>query len=168
VGVMYWVRVVVMVFAFVGVMTVMRQLNTATKRGSGTPLVEILTGPKPEIENGLDLCPTRVLEMHMIGGPLFFQKNLKWFMRLGAQEQELDQIAMEKWFSANCHIEITPTPSVSDAEPILKVTFVSGEPASLMSSPDGFVWRGRKFKSKQLQKALQELISNIPAHQPAK
>jgi hypothetical protein len=167
-GVMYWARVVVMVFAFVGVMTVMRQLNTAAKRGSGAPLIEILTGPRAEIENGLDLCPTRILEMHMIGGPLFFQRNLKWFMRLGALEQELDQIAMEKWFSTNCHIEITPTPSVSGAEPILKITFVSGEPASLMSSPDGFVWMGRKFKSEQLQRALQELTSNIPARQSAK
>lgn len=166
---MYWVRVVVMIFAFVGVITVMRQMNSAAKKGSPAPLVEIFTGPKPAVsDDSVDLCPTRILEMHMIGGPLFLQKDLKWFMRVGANEMELDQIAMEKWFSSNCHLQVTPVTDVTNPEPILKVTFVTGEPANLMSSPDGFVWRGRKFKSEQLQKALQDLIANIPARPPTK
>ncbi len=161
-GSMYWLRVLVMIFALVGVITVMRQLNVATKQGSSAPLVEIFTGPKADhSQNSIDLCPTRIAEIQMIGGPLFFQKGMRWFMRRGSLEAELDQIAMEKWFGQHCHVTSLPMEQVGAAQPLLKVTFVSGDSQSLMSSSEGFVWMDRKFKSEQLKEALQEL-AEIP------
>jgi hypothetical protein len=159
-GVMYWVRVVIMIFAFVGVLTVMRQLNSAAKTGSSAPLVEIFTG-RPQSDNAIDLCPTRITELQLLGGPFFYQSGMKWVMRQNGQVAELDQIAMEKWFSRNCVLETTPIDDVKDPQPIVKVSFVAGVPQTLMSSPDGFIWMGRKFKSEQLQLALAEL-TKIP------
>lgn len=161
---MYWFRVIVMIFAFVGVLTVMRQLNSAAKTGSSAPLVEIFTG-RPLSENSIDLCPTRITELQMLGGPFFYQSGMKWVIRQNGQVAELDQIAMEKWFSRNCVLETTPVADVKNAQPILKVSFVAGVPQTLMSSSEGFIWMGRKFKSEQLQLALAELtkIETKPA-----
>lgn len=162
-GLMYWFRVVVMIFAFVGVLTVMRHLNQAATQRSSAPLVEIFTGPAQAGSNGknIDLCPTRVSEVQVLGGPMIFQKGMKWMSRTGADEAELDQIAMEKWFGKNCLLEIEPVDEVKDPQPMMKVAFISGSPQSLLASADGFVWMGRKFKSEQLETALKEL-ANIP------
>ena len=163
-GVYFWVRVAVMIVALVGVLSLMSRL-----RGGSGGTADLV----PAVSAGfLRLCPTRVASVSLIGKTAVFQDGLKWFRTGsatgGGERQELDGVAVEKWFSSYCSIPIeeaaAPGPG---SQPLLTLAYVSGLPMTLSLSPDGvFSWKDRSFRSPKLNEALQSLNELPTARAP--
>lgn len=142
VGVYFWVRVVVMCAALVAVIAIMFKLNS----------------PK---SHELNLCPTRVSSVSLIGSLAIIQDGMTWFRAAQGERKELDQVAVEKWFGLHCMIDIEAVkgPAPSDMNPLITFAYVSGSPVTLQRSGDIFMLHGQYFRSNELTEALKELES---------
>jgi hypothetical protein len=148
-GVYFWVRVIVMCAALVGVVWIMFKLNT------------------PDAAE-FNLCPTRVTSIALIGETAVIQDGMTWYRLENGQRKELDQVAVEKWFLANCKIAIQAV--VGDApketHPWATIAFVSGSPITLQRADSIFTFDGRYFRSQQLTQAMTELQALPEAKKP--
>lgn len=135
---MYWFRVVIMVITLVAVILLMRNLNQEKK---------------PSTAVSVTLCPTRVQLVEIAAdGSVLQQKGTKWIRN---SSQELDPIAVEKWFSALCSISAEPGASGEGFQPAIRLTYITGESQMVLRAPSGEFQTGDiKFNSKDLEDAL--------------
>lgn len=111
----------------------------------------------------VNVCPTRVSSVSVIGKAALFQEGLKWYRTLAGTRQELDPIAVEKWFSEYCTVgsELAPAPA-DNSLPIATFAYVAGLPVTLQQSGSGiFTMNGIHFRSQKLVEAI-ESIATLP------
>jgi hypothetical protein len=151
------IKINIMVFAFIGVLWIMRQLQT---EGPSEGLAAVLGANTPQQSAAittLDWCETRVQSLEREGKPKIHQVKLKWF----AGEEELSFIPVEKWFGRYCRVNVERVPpeqfDAASAKPAMKVSFIKGEPVELLASGELFKWDREVFRSAELAEALTAL-----------
>lgn len=154
-GISYWFRVSMMVVALAVVLVVMNRLN----RGPASPMSR-----KASLATTVNICPTRITRLDT-GKVSVFEEGLTWFRHTqGDGQQALDPVAVEKWFSRNCVLPAKRVSASADVHTALRISFVSGEPRTLLQSASGeYEWMGLSFSSQQMEHALEELLSLPPA-----
>jgi hypothetical protein len=141
----YWLRAFIMVCALIVTIFIIRKLDR--------------TSPSADPSATINLCPTRVTAIAQSEGTTVVQDGLAWFRKVNGGMEELDPIAVEKWFGRNCRVkadfaEGAPT----SGAPVATVAFVSGPPQVLLVTGEGiYSWMGRAFRSTELQEALKDL-----------
>ncbi len=141
----FWVRIGVMMVSFFAVVGLIYKLN----QFSPSDLTLIL-------------CPTRVSAIHTAEGKGIVQDGMRWYRRNNGNLEELDPVAVEKWFGKHCKVEIEPVKMADSSGVLAVVNFISGPPETLYIAGDGlFRWKNRTFKSQQLQDAFNSL-NNLP------
>ncbi len=155
VGIYYWVRVGVMIISLIGVLTLMKKLNM--------PGALLGAGEK------VDLCPTRVSSVSVIGQFSIVQEGMKWYRTGdGAERTLLDQVGVEKWFAKYCVVPATPEQPPPDSAPLLTLAYISGLPVTLMVSPEGvFSIKDSHFRSLELLQAITALENLATSTKPA-
>lgn len=166
-GASYWFRVSMMILAFVGVIFVMRRLNSPGASGRGGPL-EAITGSAGNGKDlNINLCPTRVTRLEGKDWRVF-QDGMHWFREEKQARVALDDVTVEKWFSRHCivaGVKVTPSADVHD---VFKAHFVTGKPQALVKNDKGeYEWAGQSFSSSQMDGALKELGELPPVGAPA-
>jgi hypothetical protein len=151
VGFYYWVRATVMFATLVGVIVLMYRLN-----------ISLTSGPAGSVQ----ICPTRVSSVSVIGRAAVFQEDLRWYRAQAGGREELNPIAVEKWFSEYCTVsaEAAPAPS-KESVPVLTVAYVAGLPVTLRQSEDVFTLGNIHFRSAQLKEAI-DALTRLPAKNP--
>ena len=149
VGFWYWLRAFIMTCGLVGSVIAIRKLDR--------------TRPKMDDSASINLCPTRVTAISEHEGASIVQEGLTWYRKVNGGLEELDPIAVEKWFGRNCRIQAEFDANGATAgTPLATVAFVSGPPQVLLVTGDGmFSWMGRAFRSEELKEALKGL-SDLP------
>jgi len=148
-GIYFWVRVAVMCAALVAVVLIMFKLNT------------------PDSAE-FNICPTRVTSIALIGDSALMQDGLTWYRLKNGQRQELDQVAVEKWFSANCKVAIEAVSGEAPKEthPWATIAYVSGSPITLQRADSIFMSNERYFRSEHLIQAMSQLQALPEAKKP--
>lgn len=137
----FWVRIGVMIVSFFAVVGLIYKLN----QFSPSDLTLIL-------------CPTRVSAINTADGKGIVQEGMRWYRRNNGNLEELDPVAVEKWFGRHCKIGIEPVQKAESTGVLFVVNFISGPPETLYMAGDGlFRWQNRTFKSQQLEDALRTL-----------
>lgn len=137
----FWVRIGVMVVSFFAVVGLIYKLN----QFSPSDLTLIL-------------CPTRVSAINTADGKGIVQEGMRWYRRNNGNLEELDPVAVEKWFGKHCKVAIEPVAKADSTGVLFVVNFVSGPPETLYMAGEGlFRWQNRTFKSVQLEEALNSL-----------
>ncbi len=149
VGIYFWVRVIVMCAALVAVITIMFRLNSP---------------PSSE----LNICPTRVSSVAVIGSMALMQDGMTWYRAKGGQREELEPVAVEKWFGLHCKVDIEAVsgPAPKETHPWVTLAYVSGVPKTVQRAEDIYMWDGRYFRSTELTQAMTELESLPSAKKP--
>lgn len=146
IGIYYWARVGVMICSLLGVLYIMNHLNLGHD-----------TSP-----SSVTLCPTRVSSVAVIGKAALMQDGLQWYRTQDGQREELDPVAVEKWFSQYCTIAAEPASKPESAQPWITWAYVSGSPKTVQQATDGvYVFEGRAFRAPALMQAVQDL-ENLP------
>lgn len=144
--------------ALAGVLMTMRQLNQPKGFAQGSGFLSFFSGNKDPHAAAVNLCPTRITRLEA-GHVAVFQDGMDWYRTSSTEKERLDPVAVEKWFSRNCALEVKKTSASADVTAALKVFFVSGEPQTLLKSASGeFEWMGQPFISTHMDKALNELV----------
>jgi hypothetical protein len=110
----------------------------------------------------LQWCDTRVAALISPDKFKLEQVGMKWFVEKD-DRREVHSLQVEKWFGRYCSVngELLPRtaePDFNAFAPILFVKFVTSQVEALRRHSDGtFMWKGRAFKSEELDKALNEL-----------
>jgi hypothetical protein len=141
-----WIRVACMSVGFVGAVHVIRTYN---QFGPG----------KTFATTSVNLCPTRVKEISIVNGMSLVQDKMAWYRKHNGQLEELDPIAVEKWFGRHCVVAADPaeTPTGS-GEQVATIGFITGSPQILFTTNAGiFTWMNQPFTSLELQEALKAL-----------
>ncbi len=141
----YWLRAFIMVCALIVTIFIIRKLDR--------------TRPAHDDSATINLCPTRVTAISQNSGTTVVQDGLAWFRKINGGMEELDPIAVEKWFGRNCKVkvEFEKDAAVSGA-PVATLAFVSGPPQVLIVSAAGiYSWMGQAFRSQELEGALKDL-----------
>ena len=142
----FWVRAFVMFLGLIATVIGIRQLDR-TKKAAAVDEAKIV-----------NLCPTRVSAVKLMDGTLIAQEKMSWFRSKGGQSEELDPIAVEKWFGRNCRVEIAAEAATDAGPPAVEFQFVSGQPETIFSTGNGlYMWQSRVFRSPALETALNEL-----------
>lgn len=137
----FWARIAVMVASFFAVIGMIYKFN----QFSPSDLTLIL-------------CPTRVSAINTVDGKGIVQEGMRWYRRNNGNLEELDPVAVEKWFGKHCKVGIEPVQKADSTGVLFVVNFISGPPETLYMAGDGlFRWKNRTFKSQQLQDALNSL-----------
>lgn len=141
-----------MVLALIGVITLMRKMDKPGVFSGGAA------------NEAVDLCPTRVTSVSVIGKFAIMQDGMNWYRTGGPQGRtELDPVAVEKWFGGNCKVTASTEAANEGATPLLTLAYVSGLPATLLMSADGiFTFNRAHFRSQELLKAVSDL-ETLPA-----
>lgn len=151
---MYWLRVFFLV-AFLGaVVWSMRRLNS----GASPPLLPSTAS------TSVSLCPTRISWIESEEWRLE-EKRTKWYRttRGSGQARELDPIAVEKWVSRLCSIDIQSYNAGREFPTLLKIGFVAGPVLEVFKATSGeFQAQGHAFFSKELSEVLRTL-PELPA-----
>lgn len=149
VGFYYWVRVGVMILSLVGIIMLMKKMNSPG----------VFAGPATN--ESVDICPTRVSSVSVIGRFAVMQDGLNWYRTGDANGRtELDPVAVEKWFGVNCNLPALKEGANDGATPLLTVAYVSGLPATLLVNADGvFTFNRLHFRSPELSRAIRALDS---------
>lgn len=136
---MYWFRVVMMVITLVAVIWLMRSLSMDKKAVTS-----------------VTLCPTRVKLVEIAADGMRLQQDgIKWVRNSANLNQELDPIAVEKWFSILCSVSAQPVSSGSGFQPAFRLSYITGETQMVLRAPTGeFQMRDVTFTSKDLDDAL--------------
>ncbi|HMN67412.1 MAG TPA: hypothetical protein PKC28_02640 [Bdellovibrionales bacterium] len=160
----YWIRPIIMTATLIAVMSIIYKIK---QQGggffTGAPMVE---GREHVSRTAVHLCPTRVSSLSVIGKFAILQDGMKWYRSRDGQREEVNQIAVEKWFSEHCTVkadlmDMPPTAAVT--APIVTLAYVSGEPVTLQRSADGLFALGKNyFRSPELEAAL-ESLEQIPS-----
>lgn len=159
-GAYFWVKVTMMMVTLAAVIYTIFTLNNPGTKG----IFQLIAEMNQPSKNRVNVCPTRVSSISVIGKAALFQEDLKWFRTLEGTRQELDPIAVEKWFSEYCAVGSEPAPAPSDNSlPIATFAYVAGLPVTLQQSESGvFTMNGFHFRSQKLVEAI-ESISTLPA-----
>jgi len=137
----FWVRVGVMFASLVAVLFSIWKLNQF--------------GPE---DLTMVLCPTRVSSIATADGQGIVQEGMKWYRRKNGNLEELDPVAVEKWFAKNCRINIEPHKKAEAAGVVFVASFVNGPPETLYMAGEGlFRWKDKTFKSKHLEDAMSSM-----------
>src|SRR5690606_20417479 len=108
--------------------------------------------------DNINLCVTRIKALTMVDGFAVVQDGLDWYRRAGQHMGELDPIAVEKWFGANCRIKVKPAEATEASQAFVTVSFVSGEPQTLAKvGPGVYSWMGQVFTSPEFEAAIKSL-----------
>lgn len=164
---MIWFRALMMTISLTFVIFAIRSLN---RSGLNPDVASALGTPgsvttRVNLPGRLDWCETRVESLKLSNDLEIRQEGMRWFKIAGSTKSELNPISMEKWLSLHCTVEseLTRVESAEIPARLMTVTFIKGEPQTLLRYPSGeFVWNGQAFKSKDLAAALQEL-EQLPA-----
>jgi hypothetical protein len=159
-GVYFWLKVSMMMVTLVAVLYTIYALNNPGTKN----LIELLAGASGQgAQSRVKLCPTRVSSISIIGKTALFQDGLKWFRTTEGQRQELDPIAVEKWFSEYCTVGSEPaSPPASQPQPVVTFAYVAGLPVTLQQSEGGvFTLNGVHFRSEKLVEAIQA-VTTLP------
>lgn len=143
----FWIRAFLMFCGLVGAITAIRSLNQF----------------KDNAMARINLCPTRITVITTADGVSVVQEGMTWFRKISGRMEELDPIAVEKWFGRHCVVDAEPTstPGTTSA-PVATIAFVSGPEQILFDVGNGvFKWMGQEFTSAELTAALQSL-TEIP------
>lgn len=167
------IRFHLMVIALVGILFLMKNLNSGTWSESLAQFFGIdathsqgphrAQAPAGTVVTQLDWCDTRVKSLTREGEPTLLQQKLKWLWDDG-KRYELNFVAVEKWFGRYCRVRVERvSPAVLESpRAAMVVEFIKGGVETLYRSANGyFSWKGEAFKSEELEKALQEL-SQLP------
>lgn len=151
IGIYFWVRVGVMLFTLAGVLLLMQKLKSSEGLFSAS-------------SDKVDICPTRVSSISVIGRFAIMQEGLKWYRTKEGERTELDPIAVEKWFGINCKVSAEKIASpVETKDPVVTFAYVAGLPATLMTGENGaFALNKSHFRSPQLAQAILDL-ETLPA-----
>ena len=110
----------------------------------------------------LTWCDTRAKTVILNDSISLFQKGKSWHAKVGVQEKRIDAIAMEKWFSNYCRLNVKflknrPQKLVYSNQ--LGIQFVNGAQASFQKSSklNIFKWQTKYFESQNLEKAIKDL-----------
>lgn len=161
-GTMYWIRVGMMILTFAVVVMAMRNLQST--KPTASPLAKLIMGTGDSEK--FVLCPTRVTALETPAGLHVRETGMKWTRSAGGPEEELDPIAVEKWFGRNCSVSGKKSESGEGFTPVLKLSLVNGETKTLARAGSGeYLWNGIRFVSTALDQALRDL-SEIPARAP--
>ena len=138
-----------MIASLIGTITIMRRL--------GMPAATTTA------ESKVNICPTRVSSISVIGRFAIMQDGMRWFKTgEGDGRVELDPVAVEKWFSQNCKVASTPEGANEAPTPLLTFAYVSGLPSTLMVNEAGVFTLGQEhFRSLELSQAITQL-ENLP------
>lgn len=149
VGIYFWIRVIVMGCTLAAVLIIMYRLNTPSLRE-------------------LNVCPTRVSSISVIGSMALIQDGMTWFRTKEGQREELDPIAVEKWFGEHCKVEIESVSGVAPKEtrPWITFAYIAGSPVTIQQAGDILMLNGRYFRSSELTQATAELESLPPVRKP--
>lgn len=163
-GTMYWVRVGFMLITLAVVISTMRYMQTS--KPTTSPIAKFIMGGESDGQK-LVLCPTRVTWIETTSGMRVQQDDMRWTRVIADHHDELNTIAVEKWFGRNCSLKALKTTGGEGFTPILKVGYVSGETATLERAPTGeYLWQGEKYISDGLDGALRTL-AELPVGTPA-
>jgi len=139
----FWFRAVAMCLGLVGTITAIRNLNQFKE---------------PEVPPGsVNLCTTRITVISTPDGMRVSQEGLTWFRKTADRLEELDPIAVEKWFGRHCVVDAEPAKIDKDAKVAALISFVSGLQTPLVSANGVYRWNGHEFTSAELTEALKTL-----------
>ncbi len=169
----YLVKLNFLLLAFLGVIFLMSKLRS---NGMGEGIAAFFGGPAPgkivrvapgSVTTTLDWCDTRISAIEREGAPTLRQVKLKWLWET-TPPQELNFIAVEKWFGRNCKVKVERlAPDRFDEasqKPAMLVHFIKGPAETLFRvGEDLFKWRQEIFRSSELKEALVDL-ENLPDH----
>jgi len=110
----------------------------------------------------LTWCDTRAKTVIVDDSISLFQDGKNWLVKIGNQEKRIDTIAMEKWFSNYCRLNvkfIKESPKQAVYSNQLGIQFVNGVNASFQKSSQFnlYKWQTKFFESKNLEKAIKDL-----------
>lgn len=156
VGFYYWVRVGVMILSLIGSIMLMRKLSKPGALGGVAAT------------DSVDICPTRVSSVSVIGRFAIMQDGMNWYRTGGPEGRtELDPVAVEKWFAANCRVNASKEGTNAGASPLMTLAYVSGLPMTLLVNGDGiFSLNGTHFRSGDLSQGINELENLPPVAKP--
>lgn len=142
----YWIRAGIMTLAFIGSVLAIRHLDLTRSSGEGR-------------KDSVNLCPTRVKQIHVKGGISVVQDGMAWYRKTNGRMEELDPIAVERWFGSHCVVDADPAEApTGSGEEFATLAFVAGPPQILFSTGAGvFTWMDRAFTSAELTEALKNL-----------
>lgn len=138
-------RVGVMILTLVGVILLMKKMNSPNAFSTAG-------------NESVNLCPTRVSSLSVIGRFAIVQEGLNWYRTGDSGRTELDPVAVEKWFGQNCKVSATKEGANEGATPLVTLAYVSGLPMTLLVSGDGvFTFNQSHFRSLELSQAITAL-----------
>ena len=156
-GFTYWLRTGIMILAFAGVVFMIREINQPVSERRAQLFSFLGSPPDPTVAI-VNLCPTRITKFTLEDGTVLLQRGLDWTRVQGTTETKLDQVAVEKWFSAYCLFEGKKVSPSADVKTVLTVEFVSGPPRTLIRSAAGdFEWSDQPFRSDLMTAGLRAL-----------
>ncbi len=124
--------------------------------------VTSIFGMKNKSNDYLTWCDTRAEKVIIDDSVSLFQKGKSWHVKVGAQEKRVDTIAMEKWFSNYCRLNVKflknrPKQAIYSNQ--LGIQFVNGVEASFKKSSkfNVYKWQTKYFESKNLENAIKDL-----------
>lgn len=165
-GTKYWARVFMMCVTLAAVLWAMYFLNRSRKQRYYVPPGAHVVYRVGDADT-IVICPTRVTSLETADGQRVVEEHMKWMRESAGSRQELNAIAVEKWFGSNCSVKIRPGDSGSDFKPVLHLTLVDGQKETLEVGNNGdFRLNGREFVSPQLTEALRKLPSLPAAPKP--
>jgi hypothetical protein len=146
-------------FLFLGLLIVGYSLYHLKTFGAPT-WFSAFTGESVSTKSYITLCETRVSGFIKPNAYKISQEGRKWLKDDGSH-REIDFLSMERWFGANCKIQVEDLKTAGlspTGEPSLFVQFITNNSAPLFQTPGGaYVWQGKQFYSKALDQALLQL-----------
>lgn len=163
-----------MLVALVAIVLTQRSLE---HRGLGPQAAAVFGLSSPMPENGvrharliskLMWCETRVVELEMPGRFRLYETGSRWFIERSGHSQEVNAMAVEKWFGRHCSLNVeVAAPASTEPSPGLIVRFVNGKDETFEHTGTGiYRWMNRDFKSPELEAALGYLTELPPPSQP--
>jgi hypothetical protein len=160
---MYWFRVLFMCGTLAVVLWAMYWLNSGKRPSLSAPGAKVVYHVG-DAQN-MVICPTRVTAMELADGTRIYQEQMKWLRQdRGGKPVELNAIAVEKWFGANCMVHMREGDGpATEFQPVLRLGLVSGQSEIIEQARNGdFRMKGHQFTSPQLTEALRQLPA-LPA-----
>lgn len=136
----YWFRAFVMTCGFIGTVIAIKRLDKTSARV-------------------VDLCPTRVTAIEFPDQVSIQQDGLYWYRKANGRFEEIDPIAVEKWFAQYCRLNVSALGDAGDTSlaPVATLAYVSGPPQILGTTGELLSFMGKTFKSDSLKAALSDL-----------
>lgn len=138
----FWFRAFVMTCGFIGTVIAIKRLDRTSSPGQF-----------------VNLCPTRVTAVEFADQVSIQQDGLSWYRKVDGRLEEVDPIAVEKWFAQYCRVKVPAIgePGETPAVPLATLAYVSGPPQILATTGEVLSFMGKTFESDTLKKGLSEL-----------